>query len=249
MDGIILLDAENGMIIDVNPAIIEMLAYSQDQFLGKHIWDLGFFRNFVEYRERFLELREKEYFRFEDMSLETADGRRIAIELISNVYQMDDKKIIHCNIRNITERIGAEENLKLINAELERSNKELEQFAYIASHDLQEPLRMISSFTQLLAKRYKNNLGKDADEFIHYIVAGANRMQLLIQDLLAYSRINTNSSSFTQVDSHQAFGEALSNLQISIKETGAIVSNDDLPVIRSDYRQLVQLFQILSGMR
>jgi PAS domain S-box-containing protein len=147
----------------------------------------------------------------------------------------------------ITKRKMAEANLKLTNISLERSNKELEQFAYVASHDLQEPLRMISSFTQLLFKRYNEKMGKDADEFIHFIVDGASRMQRLIQDLLLYSRINTQGGSFKSVDSMVALGEAIANLQMSIMESSAIVSNDDLPVINGDFSQLVQLFQNLIG--
>ncbi len=138
-----------------------------------------------------------------------------------------------------------EEKLKKSNAELERSNKELEQFAYVASHDLQEPLRMVASFTQLLYKRYSNQMGKDADEFIMYIVDGANRMQRLIQDLLTYSRINTQGNIISEVDSHKALGEALSNLRVSIRESGAMITNEDLPVIKADYGQLVQVFQNL----
>jgi light-regulated signal transduction histidine kinase (bacteriophytochrome) len=152
-----------------------------------------------------------------------------------------------CNIRDITYRKQAEQKLKQINIDLERSNKELEQFAYIASHDLQEPLRMISSFTQLLSKRYKNKLGKDAEEFIHYIVDGANRMQRLIQDLLSFSRISTHGGSFHLTDTLLALGEAIANLQVSIKESGAIVTNDDLPVIMADFGQIVQVFQNLIG--
>ena len=145
----------------------------------------------------------------------------------------------------ITARKQAEEKLKQSNSDLERSNKELEQFAYIASHDLQEPLRMVSSFTQLLSKRYKNKLGDDAEEFIQYIIDGAYRMQRLIQDLLSYSRINVNDISMNPTDSHQALGEAISNLQVSIKESAAIVTTGDLPVIHANFGQIVQVFQNL----
>jgi PAS domain S-box-containing protein len=141
----------------------------------------------------------------------------------------------------------AEENLRQTNIELERSNKELEQFAYVASHDLQEPLRMISSFTQLLSKRYTGKLDKDANEFIGYVVDGANRMQRLIQDLLSYSRVTTRGNPFEEVDTYRALGEAISNLQVSIKEMGAVITNDDLPEVTADYTQIVQLFQNLIG--
>jgi len=246
-DGILFLDANNGVIIDVNPFMIEMLGYSHDQFLGKHLWDLGFFRNIVENKDKFFELQEKEYTRYEDITFEAADGRKIEIEFISNTYKVGKQKVVQCNILNITDRKQEEQKLKQTNIELERSNKELEQFAHIASHDLQEPLRMISSFSQLLAKRYKNQLGKDADEFIHYIVDGATRMQRLIQDLLSFSRIINHGDFFNRADSRLAMEEAIANLNVSIKESGAIITNDDLPVIMADYGQIVQVFQNLIG--
>jgi len=129
--------------------------------------------------------------------------------------------------------------------ELKRSNKELEQFAYVASHDLQEPLRMVSSYTQLLEKRYKDQLDQDAKDFIGFAVNGANRMQRLINDLLSYSRVNTRSQPFAAVDSQSILGQAIANLQPHIEETGAVVTNDDLPEIKGDESQLLRLFQNL----
>jgi PAS domain S-box-containing protein len=132
-------------------------------------------------------------------------------------------------------------------ADLERSNKDLEQFAYVASHDLQEPLRTVSSYTQLLAKRYAGRLDQDAHDFINYAVEGANRMQRLIQDLLAYARITTRGGIFAPLDLHEALGEAIANLQTTIQESAAVVTNDELPTVNADHRQLVQVFQNLIG--
>ncbi len=128
---------------------------------------------------------------------------------------------------------------------LEQSNKELEQFAYVASHDLQEPLRMVSSYTQLLEKRYKDQLDDDARDFIRFAVDGANRMQRLIQDLLTYSRITTRGKEPEPISSHSILGHALANLSETIRETGAIVTNDNLPFVMGDQSQLVMLFQNL----
>jgi PAS domain S-box-containing protein len=139
------------------------------------------------------------------------------------------------------------ERLKRRGLELERSNKELEQFAYVASHDLQEPLRMVASYTQLLEKRYKDKLDDNAGEFIGFAVDGANRMQKLINALLSYSRVGTRGKAFEPTDSHSALGQAITNLNITIKENNAIVTNDDLPNIMADESQLVQLFQNLIG--
>ena len=129
--------------------------------------------------------------------------------------------------------------------ELERSNTELGQFAYVASHDLQEPLRMVSSYTQLLARRYQGQLDADADDFIHYAVDGAERMQRLINDLLAYSRVTTRGRAFESTDLNAALGQALVNLQMAIEESGALVANDELPTVAADGIQMVQLFQNL----
>jgi PAS domain S-box-containing protein len=138
-------------------------------------------------------------------------------------------------------------SLQQANNNLLHSNQELEQFAYVASHDLQEPLRMVSSFTQLLAQRYGDNLDQDAKEFIGFAVDGANRMQRLIQDLLAYSRITTRGQPSAPIDAHDALGESVINLQAAIQETGALVTNDELPWILGDHTQIVQVFQNLIG--
>jgi light-regulated signal transduction histidine kinase (bacteriophytochrome) len=160
---------------------------------------------------------------------------------------VNHQRVIQCNIRDITERKRAEEKIKKTLDDLERSNKELEQFAYVASHDLQEPLRMVASYTQLLEKRYKDRLDSDANEFIQFAVDGAIRMQRLINDLLAYSRVGTRSKPFKPIDSHGVLGQAIANLSALIEENQAVVTNDDLPPIMADQSQMVQLFQNLIG--
>jgi PAS domain S-box-containing protein len=145
----------------------------------------------------------------------------------------------------IFERQQVEEKLKLAMTEFARSNAELEQFAYVASHDLQEPLRMVTSFTQLLEKRYKNKLDKDADEFIEFIVDGATRMQSMINDLLQYSRVGTRGKPFAMTDFESVLSQALVNLKVAIEENNAIVTHDPLPILKVDSSQMVQLFQNL----
>jgi PAS domain S-box-containing protein len=159
--------------------------------------------------------------------------------------------------RDITERKHAEQHLAEKARELERSNTELEQFAYVASHDLQEPLRMVASYTQLLGRRYKDKLGPEADEFITYAVEGATRMQLLINDLLAYSRVG-RGKPLSPVSSGESLARALANLKIAIEETAALITCDStfepstpdpgrstLPIVMADATQLTQLFQNL----
>ncbi len=147
----------------------------------------------------------------------------------------------------ITERKEAKEALKQLNQDLSRSNRELEQFAYVASHDLQEPLRAISSYTQLLAKKYQSNLDAQADKYIHYIVDGATNMQQLIQDLLSFSRVGTHGKELAVTDCEVVLNRVLDNLNVAIIESDVIVTYDSLPVVMGDDIQLSQLLQNLIG--
>ncbi|MBW4426730.1 MAG: GAF domain-containing protein [Nostoc desertorum CM1-VF14] len=131
--------------------------------------------------------------------------------------------------------------------ELARSNAELEQFAYVASHDLQEPLRMVTSYLQLLERRYKNQLDANADQFINYAVDGARRMQTLINDLLNYSRVSTRGQPFMRVNCSVVLEQAIANLQIAIADSQAVITHDTLPEVMADATQLTQVFQNLIG--
>ena len=141
-------------------------------------------------------------------------------------------------VRDITERKRAQ-------LALERSNADLQQFAYVASHDLQEPLRMVSSYVKLLGERYKGKLDDDADEFIHYAVDGAGRMQRLIEDLLAYSRVTSRGRSMEPTDMAGVLRDVRKNLEVNLRETRAEVVATDLPVVRADRSQMTQLVQNL----
>ena len=142
-------------------------------------------------------------------------------------------------------RRGDEASLRRSAENLRRSNQELEQFAYVASHDLQEPLRMVSNYCQLLARRYKGQLGKDADDFIGFAVDGARRMQSLIDDLLAYSRVGFKPAELKPVDMNEVFETAARNLEIAIQESQAEVTKGQLPTIMADFKQMVQVIQNL----
>lgn len=147
--------------------------------------------------------------------------------------------------RERNDLIKARQDLEQSVAELGRSNADLQQFAYVASHDLQDPLRMVSSYTQLIARRYKGKLDADADEFIAFAVDGANRMQRLIQDLLAYSRVKTGGRQFEPTAMETVLKAALDNLTNAVKESHAIITHDPLPAVMGDEKQLAQLFQNL----
>ena len=175
------------------------------------------------------------------------DGHEFPIELTVCPVQWGDKRLFAAFVRDVTERKQAQEILAAKMEELARSNAELEQFANVASHDLQEPLRMVASYTQLLARRYKGRLDADADEFIGFAVDGATRMQKLIHDLLAYSRVTTHGQSFKEVEARVSCDEALRDLAHAIADAGACVTVGPLPRVRADSTQLTHLFQNLVG--
>ena len=144
-------------------------------------------------------------------------------------------------------RVRAEEAQEAVLADLQRSNRDLEQFAYVASHDLQEPLRMVATYTQLLGQRYAGQLDQKADKYIGYAIEGATRMQQLIDDLLTYSRVGTRGKPPENIDARVAVDEALANLAATVEESQAAVRVDDLPCVEADPLQLMQLFQNLIG--
>lgn len=127
-DGILILDAETGMIVDVNPFLIELLGYSKEKFIKKTIWEIGFFKDIIDNKDKFLELQQEEYARYEDLPLETSDGRKINVEFVSNVYFVNDVKVNQCNIRDITDRKEAE-------AVLEKNRKELAEIKRMADEE------------------------------------------------------------------------------------------------------------------
>jgi len=164
-----------------------------------------------------------------------AELKRTNSELLKLTLEMEDR---------VAERIA---ELARLNKELQRSNEELQHFAYVASHDLQEPLRKTASYTQLLEKRYKGQIDEKADKFVGYIIDGVERMQALINDLLTYSRVGTHGRPFEPVDCEEVFDRAVGHLETAISESGAQVTHDSLPTVTADGRQLVQVFQNLIG--
>jgi signal transduction histidine kinase len=177
---------------------------------------------------------------FNDMAGELGERKRQLDEerskVLDKVEELEEQ---------ITRRETAEEELKRTVTDLRRSNAELEQFAYVASHDLQEPLRMVSSYMQLLSRRYVGKLDSDADDFIGFAVDGAKRMQTLIQDLLVYSRVGTRGEPFEPTNCEDVLEQVLSNIEVAIDESGAVVTRDTLPTVAADASQLTQLFQNL----
>lgn len=178
-----------------------------------------------------------------------ADGETqwISWEIRPWIGNSGDISGIIMNTEVVTERKQAKEKLKELNQELWQSNRDLEQFAYVASHDLQEPLRAVNSYAQLLSRKYQNNLDAKADKYLHYIMDGATRMQQLINDLLEFSRVGTRGKPLQATDSETIIQQAMENLKVAIAESKAIVTYDILPTVIADQTQLTQLFQNLIG--
>ncbi|MFB6155064.1 MAG: PAS domain S-box protein, partial [Haloferacaceae archaeon] len=256
-DAILIADAETGELREVNRAAAEMFGRSEDELLGMTQDELHPDGERERYRRAFAEALERpqttlETFDGDWVYAVDADGERTPVEINTKLVELDDQTLVHGIFRDITERKAREEKLRDYQTrlqetidELERSNEELEQFAYIASHDLQEPLRMVSSYLDLLAAEYEGELDEEADEYIEFAVDGANRMRRLIDDLLKYSRVQTHGGEFETTSADEALDEALTNLSVAIDESDATVTRAPLPPVTADRNQLVQLFQNL----
>ncbi len=224
-----------GIITHVNPAFLILWGYqTQEEAIGNSV--SSFFAHEEDGAQVLEALNTLGRWEGEFLAKKT-DGSTFISQGIATVIGDEKGEPIGYQSTNldITERKRADE-------ELARSNRELQQFAYVSSHDLQEPLRMISSFVQLIEKRYKGKLDKDADEFIAYIVEGTSRMQRMIQDLLIFSRVQSRGAEFAPVDINQVFEKTVFFHQIMITEAGALVTKDDLPTVMGDETQLSQLF-------
>ncbi|MCL5037857.1 MAG: PAS domain S-box protein [Chloroflexi bacterium] len=235
-----------GRVLEINDTAIKRLGYNREEFLKMTVADIDT-KEFAGKVMGRLEVLKRSGSAVFEAAHVTKDGRVFPVEINSRMIEYDGKPAILSGARDITERKEAEHELIMITEELARSNRELENFAYVASHDLQEPLRMVSSFVQLLARRYQGKLDKEADEFISYVVDGAGRMQEMINDLLAYSRIGTRGRPFEPVDLNDVLEAVLRNLKVAIEERHAVIKSDPLPVVTADVSQMRQLFQNLVG--
>ncbi|TAF33679.1 MAG: PAS domain S-box protein [Oscillatoriales cyanobacterium] len=245
-EGIWVIDS-NGLTTYVNHAMARMLGYSELEMFGLPLWD---FLDEQEKEQAFdnVERRLRRLSQEKEFKLKSKDGQDVWTYIsVSPVFDEELGNMVSCCalVYNITDRKESEQQMLQLTEDLKRSNEELEQFAYVASHDLQEPLRAVTSYTQLLAQRYQGNLDDRADKYINYIVDGATRMQQLINDLLAYSRLGTRGQEFEMADCNAAVKQSLCNLQIAIAEKKAVITCDAMPTVMADESQLMQLFQNL----
>ena len=249
-DAMVVVDAAGGIVL-LNAQAELVFGYRRDELLGRKVVDIiptGFVERLIADGARSsAEAAAQQMGAGIELVGRCKNGREFPIEIMLSPLHSADGLLVTAAIRDISGRKQTEAKLNSAIVELRRSNDELEQFAYIASHDLQEPLRMVASYTQLLARRYKGRLDADADEFIGYAVDGANRMQQLILDLLAYSRAGTSGGVPQKISSESALQVAEGNLQVAILESGATVTHDPLPEVTMDAAQLAQVLQNLIG--
>jgi len=247
-DSIVIVD-RRGRIAIVNQQVEQMFGYRRDELVGQPIEILipdRFREQHVGDRSRYVaHPRTRPMGAGLQLFARRKDGTEFPVEISLSPLEEPDGMLVTSIVRDVSDRKRAEEQLRQAAAELESSNAELEQFAYVASHDLQEPLRMVASYTQLLARRYQGKLDEDADEFIGFAVDGATRMQALINDLLAYSRVGTRGRPFEATKTADIVDRVTADLDVAIKEAGATITRGPLPIVMGDAVQLGQLFQNL----
>ena len=257
-DGILIVDAETGQIDDVNPFLLDLLGFSKEEYLGKKLWEVAAFPETSASKSAFLELQNTGYIRHDNIPLHANDGRSVDVEFVSNVYTVDDKKVIQCNIRDIRVRREIEEQARKFASDLEKMvlvrttqvltlNKELEAFNYSVSHDLQAPLRRISGFVTALERTCADKLSDKGKELILEIRTSTQHMTTLIKALLklsstwdtAFQWIPTDLSSLATIIAHELQqADPDRNVEIVIGE--GIMGTGDNTMLRVVLENLMQ---------
>ena len=255
-DAILIVD-RHGTIVLVNAASERLFGYPRAELLGADVG--GVLPGAVEWLRARTDAQVTDELAGPpdpELAARRRDGGVVSVEIRANPLVIDERHLLAVAVRDVTERRRAAQALRDLNAELEqrvlertaelrRSNEELERFAAIASHDLQEPLRMVAGYTRLLGERYRGRLDADADVFIAYAVDGAQRMQRLVRALLAYARVSTRTREVQPIDPAPILERTIANLRLAIVERGAVITSDPLPRVRIDASQLGQLLQNL----
>jgi PAS domain S-box-containing protein len=246
-----IMTSETDRIVLVNAEAERLFGYLRDELLGKPFEMLvsGQIRNGNVYPRDSLQIHAEPRSprADEELYIVRKDGTELAVEIGLNPIRTAEGKMLLRAVIDISKRKQAIQALAAQSEELRRSNADLEQFAYVASHDLQEPLRMVSSYTELLAEYHKEKLDDKAEKYINYVVGGAKRMQQLVNDLLTYSRVDTQGKPPTRVQSESVVRSVLDDFKVEIEKSGATIVCDQLPVVSVDKIQLAQLFQNLIG--
>jgi PAS domain S-box-containing protein len=237
----------DGKVTDVNEATVKVTGVPREKLVGTDF--ANYFTEPEKAREGYQRVFSQGFVTDYPLTIRHVEGRLTHVLYNASIYKDAQGNVlgVFAAARDITDRKKAGEALARRTEELARSNAELEQFASVASHDLQEPLRTVANFAQLLQERYKGRLDAKADEFIDFMVDGATRMQELINDLLAYARVGSRGREFAPADCGVVLEQALQNLQVAVDESGAQVTHDSLPIVECDRAQITQLFQNLVG--
>jgi len=258
-DGILILDVDTGRINDVNPFLTKLLGFSHSEMAGKTVGELSPFKDIESNKVMLARLQKDGYVRYENLPLETRDGRHIAVEFVSNVYEAGDHNVIQCNIRDITKRKTAEDEAKRFNTELEQrvtertsqlqaANEEMEAFSYSVSHDLRAPLRHIMGFVALLQQDAGPTLSEKNRQHLTTISQSARLMGKLIDDLLAFSRIRRSEMKKTDVNLDALVKDVVSDFQTETKERNIVWNIHKLPRLQADHALLrLVLVNLLSN--
>lgn len=234
--------SSSNRIQDLNPAWEQTLGFPRDELKGRLLTSFVHPDDLSATQTALRRISKEGSGRFENRCRHSNGLYRW---LAWVVVRSSQDQLLYAAARDITDRRLVEERMRQQSEELERSNRELEEFAYVASHDLQEPLRLVSSHVQLLARRYSGRLDKDADEFIEFAIDGTNRLKSLISDLLAYSKVGTSGRAYTAVDMESVLAQVLENLRTSLDDNRVVITHDPLPQVLGDYEQMTQLLQNL----
>jgi PAS domain S-box-containing protein len=257
-DGILILNAETGMVVDVNPFLVELLGYSREAFLGKKVWELGLLKDTTANQAHFAELQQKEYIRYEDIALETSDGRRIEVEFVSSVYQVSHQKVIQCDIRDITERQKAREKMRRMQTELEQSNRDLQRrnqeiqtFYHTLSHELKTPLTSAREFVSIVIDGLAGPLNETQLEYLGIAKESCDQLRLYVNDLLDVTRLETGKLSLDiqAVPLAALIERVVEMLAPAAAGKGVSLSCDsqpDLPAVPIDKQRILQVLTNLT---